>query len=64
MAKYALEEKIKTLSTQYIEQEAIGSLLLLLMSALDREKAKKETFAYTIHQDILDIQTAINQYIL
>ena len=64
MANYALEEKIKTLSTQYIEQEAIGSLLLLLMSALDREKAKKETFAYTIHQDILDIQTAINQYIL
>ena len=64
MTNYALEEKIKTLSTQYIEQEAAGSFLLLLISALDREKAKKEPFAYSIHQDILDIQAAIHQYIL
>jgi len=40
LSNYILEEKIKTLSTQYIEQQATASLLLLLMSALDREYQK------------------------
>ncbi len=63
MSDYILEEKIKTLSTQYIEQQATASLLLLLMSALDREYQKTDIH-YTIHNDILDLQNTIKQYII
>ncbi len=62
MSNYNLEQNIKTLSVQYIEQEAIGSFLLLLISALDREK--DQSYYNTIHNDILDLQYAVNQYIL
>ncbi len=57
LSDYILEEKIKTLSTQYIEQQATASLLLLLMSALDREYQKTDIH-YTIHNDILEIGRA------
>lgn len=63
LSNYILEEKIKTLSTQYIEQQATASLLLLLMSALDREYQKTDIH-YTIHNDILDLQNTIKQYII
>ena len=63
MSDYILEEKIKTLSTQYIEQQATASLLLLLMSALDREYQKTDIH-YIIHNDILDLQNTIKQYII
>ena len=39
MSNIALEEKIRNLSADYIYQQAVGSLLLLLMSAMeDAEK--------------------------
>ncbi|USF28632.1 hypothetical protein [Clostridium sp. MD294] len=63
MLNYTLEEKIKTLSTQYIEQQATASLLLLLMSALDREYQTTDIH-YTIHNDILELQNAVKHYII
>ena len=35
MSNIALEEKIRNLSADYIYQQAVGSLLLLLMSAME-----------------------------
>lgn len=63
LSNYALEEKVKTLSTQYIEQQATASLLLLLMSALDREYQKTDIH-YTIHNDILELQNIVKHYII
>ena len=40
LSNIAMEEKIRNLSADYIYQQAVGSLLLMLMSAMeDAEKA-------------------------
>lgn len=57
-----LEEKIKDLSTEYIYNEAIGSLLLLLLSCVEDKQEKK--FPYSLHSDILEIKNSIQNYIL
>ncbi len=62
MSNYILEEKIKNLSTQFIEQKAIASFLLLLNSILEKEE--QEEIHYTIHDDIFALQSKIKQYIL
>ncbi len=64
LSNYILEEKIKTLSTQYIEQQSVSSFLLLLMGVLEREYQKDETFHYKIPDDVLDLQYAVKNYVL
>lgn len=54
-----LEEKIKNLSTQFIEQNATVCFLLLLNNALQKE----QEIHYEIHEDILALQNKITQYI-
>lgn len=65
LPNYILEEKVKTLSTQYIEQQSVSSLLLLLISVLEREYDNNlSNFHYEIHSDILDLQNKVKNYVL
>lgn len=64
MSNYILEEKIKTLSTQYIEQQSVSNFLLLLMSILEREYDEPSHIHYEIHNDISELQYAIKNYVL
>lgn len=59
-----LENKIKILSTDYIYNEAIGSLLLLLMNCLENEENKEPIIAHEIHSEILDIKKALKHYVI
>lgn len=62
-----LEEKIQQLSSNYIYQEAVGSLLLLLLSSIEDEDKKQQEIPYSIpyeiHPDILEQKEAVHNYI-
>lgn len=64
MANTALEEKISTLSASYIYQQAVGSLLLTLMSAM--EDAQKGTYGlpYEVPEEVLQIKKKTQEYLL
>ncbi|KXL52371.1 hypothetical protein CLNEO_23050 [Anaerotignum neopropionicum] len=64
MAKHATEEQIKNLSADYIYQQAIGSLLLLLLSAMEEEEMGVSALPYEIPQDLAEIRKEIRQYLL
>lgn len=56
-----LEEKIQSLSTEYIFNEALGSIFLLLISSFDYSDKISD---YKINEDILEIKKQINNYII
>ncbi|WP_304508318.1 hypothetical protein [Anaerotignum sp.] len=58
------EEQIKNLSADYIYQQAVGSLLLLLMSAMEEEEKGITALPYEIHPDIAEIRKKIRTYLL
>ena len=60
----ALEEKIKQLSADYIYEQAVGSLLLMLMSAMEDVEKGDAPLPYTIHEDLLAIKKDIRSYLL
>ena len=60
----ALEEKIKQLSADYIYEQAVGSLLLMLMSAMEDVEKGDTPLPYTIHEDLLAIKKDIRSYLL
>ena len=64
MQPKALEEKIKHLSADYIYEQAVGSMLLMLMSAMEDVEKGETPLPYAIHEDILSIRTKIRTYLL
>ena len=64
MQTTALEEKIKQLSADYIYEQAVGSLLLMLMSAMEDVEKGDAPLPYTIHEDLLAIKKDIRSYLL
>lgn len=60
----ALEEKIKKLSADYIYEQAVGSLMLMLMSAMEDVEKGDSPLPYTIHEDLLAIKKDIRSYLL
>lgn len=64
MAIRATEEQIKNLSADYIYQQAVGSLLLLLMSAMEEEEKGVTALPFEIPQDIAEIRKEIRGYLL
>lgn len=59
MQANTLEQKIKNLSADYIYQQSIGSLLLLLMSTMEDVEKGEQCLPYPIHDDILSIKKEI-----
>ena len=59
MQSNTLEQKIKNLSADYIYQQAVGSLLLLLMSTMEDAQRGEQPLSYPIHDDILSIKKEI-----
>ena len=64
MSNLQLEENIRNLSADYIYQESVSSLLLLLLSAVEDESRQKPLFASEVHEDILEIKKAIRRFIV
>lgn len=64
MSNRAIEEKIKTLSADYIYRQAVGSLLLLLMSAMEDAEKGVTALPYEIPADVQEIKEEIKAYLL
>ena len=63
MSNIALEEKIRNLSADYIYQQAVGSLLLLLMSAMEDAEKGVTALPYEIPADVQEIKEEIKAYL-
>ena len=59
-----LETKVKNLSGDYIYHQAIGSMLLLLMSNMEQEVKEQSVIHLTIHEDVKKIEQKIQDYVL
>lgn len=64
MSNIALEEKIRNLSADYIYQQAVGSLLLLLMSAMEDAEKGVTALPYEIPADVQEIKEEIQAYLI
>lgn len=64
MSNHALEEKVKTLSSDYIYHQAVGSMLLLLMSQMEQEFKNESVLHLTIPEEIRQIEKKIRTYVL
>ena len=64
MSNIALEEKIKNLSADYIYQQAVGSLLLLLMSAMEDAEKGVTALPYDVPADVKEIKDTVTKYLL
>lgn len=64
MSNIALEEKIKNLSADYIYQQAVGSLLLMLMSAMEDAEKGVTALPYEIPADVKEIKDEITKNLL
>lgn len=64
MANTNLEERISTLSADYIYQEAVGSFLLTLMSAMEDAQKGVSGLPYEIPADVLQIKKRAQGYLL
>ena len=54
-----LEEKIGTLAEEYIYQDAVSSLLLLLVSAMEDMEKGEQPLPYMLHEDILALKKEV-----
>ena len=63
MSNIALEEKIRNLSADYIYQQAVGSLLLLLMSAMEDAEKGVTALPYEIPADVQEIKEEIKSWL-
>lgn len=64
MSNIALEEKIRNLSADYIYQQAVGSLLLMLMSAMEDAEKGVTALPYEIPADVQEIKDEIKAYLI
>lgn len=64
MVDIKTEEKLKKISADYVYNEAVGSLLLVLMSAIEDIERDENEIPYEIHSDIKEIKEAIKHYII
>lgn len=64
MSNIALEEKIRNLSADYIYQQAVGSLLLMLMSAMEDVEKGVTALPYEVPADVKEIKDRITKYLL
>lgn len=64
MSTNAMEEKIKNLSADYIYQQAVGSLLLMLMSAMEDVEKGVTALPYAVPADVQEIKDEIKAYLL
>ena len=54
MNKAAVEKKLCDLGAEYVYEQAVGSLLLLLMSVMEDQEKGEQFLPYAIHADILE----------
>ena len=64
MSNLTLEEKIKNLSADYIYQQAVGSLLLMLMSAMEDVEKGVTALPYETPADVQNLKDEITHYLL
>lgn len=64
MSNIAMEEKIRNLSADYIYQQAVGSLLLMLMSAMEDAEKGVTALPYEIPADVQEIKDEIKAYLI
>lgn len=64
MSYSALEEKIRNLSGDYIYQEAVGSLLLLLMSAMEDAEKGVTALPYEAPAELREIKGEVRTYLI
>lgn len=64
MSTTALEEKIRNLSADYIHQEALCSMLLLLLSAMEDAEKGVTALPYEIPEDVRQIKEKVQSYLL
>ena len=64
MNRAAVEKKLCDLGAEYVYEQAVGSLLLLLMSVMEDQEKGEQSLPYAIHADILENKQKIRQYIL
>ena len=64
MNRAAVEKKLCDLGAEYVYEQAVGSLLLLLMSVMEDQEKGEQFLPYAIHADILENKQKIRQYIL
>lgn len=63
LSNKALEENIKSLSADYIYEQAVGSFLLLLLSAMEDAEKGVTALPCEIPQDIQEIKSAILEHL-
>lgn len=64
MSNQAMEEKIRTLSADYIYQQAVGSLLLLLLSAMEDTVQGTAYLPYPLPPHVLELKDGVRAYLL
>ncbi len=64
MSNLTLEEKIKNLSADYIYQQAVGSLLLMLMSTMEDVEKDEMPLPYEIPADVKELKGEITKTLL
>ena len=64
MSNLTLEEKIKNLSADYIYQQAVGSLLLMLMSTMEDVQKGDMALPYEIPADVKELKGEITKTLL
>lgn len=64
MTNKAMEERISRLSADYIYQQAVGSLLLTLMSAMEDAQKGTAGLPYEVPEDALRIKKKTQEYLL
>lgn len=64
MQQTALEDKVQNLAAEYIYEQAVGSLLLLLMSAMEDAEKGEQPLPYPIHEDVLTLKKEVRRALL
>ena len=64
MVDIKTEERLKKISADYVYNEAVGSVLLILMSAIEDMERDENEIPYEIHSDIIEIKDGIKHYIV
>lgn len=64
MANKVIEEKISALSADYIYQQAVGSLLLMLMSAMEDVQKGAGSLPYEVPEEILGVKKKTQDFLL